>query len=77
MVGVKHPLDRRRVTREAGLWACLWGLLLTALIEVGRPAHWGGGRGGTFSRAEILNCRRGESELSTNTRAVSASWVWM
>lgn len=42
MVSVKHPLDRTRVTWEAGLWICLWGLLLTALIEVRRPSHcWG------------------------------------
>lgn len=74
MVGVKHPLDRTRFSWEAGLWTFLWGLLLTALIEVGRPAHWGGG---TFSRAKILDCRHGESELSTNMCAVSASWVWM
>lgn len=42
MVSVKHPLDGTRVTWEAGLWICLWGLLLTALIEVRRPSHcWG------------------------------------
>jgi len=45
----------RNYLDQVGLWACLWGIILLTLIEVGRPVHyrWHYALGRGFCSSEV------------------------
>lgn len=62
-----------RITKEMGPWACLWGIILITLIELGRPGN--NNNGWHQSLAGILGSTGGKGELSSNLHSCTLCFV--